>query len=122
VLEQHKKKEEDFYHALLTSDNMLNKQLDSSDIASALRAKSSGKNLTAEWDKMSAWRNARKAEEDERTRKIGEYNLKKLKEQAEQDIEAREKRRQAGLSYQQALDAQLEITRKRQVTSLTKVT
>ena len=59
-------------------------------------------------------------EEEQRTLKIGEYNIKKLKEMILQDEVTREKKKQAALSYQRALDQQLGVTRTRQIHALTK--
>jgi len=44
--------------------------------------KNQGKGLTAEWDKNMAFKRKAKADEDERIRKIGEYNAKKLRDMA----------------------------------------
>ena len=86
----------------------------------ASRMKNQGKGMTAEWDKNMAFKRKAKADEDERVRKIGEYNAKKLKEMAAQDEAAKEKKRQAALRYQRELDEQLAIVRARQIQTLVK--
>jgi hypothetical protein len=120
IKESFKTKEETFYSTLYTTDNLLNKQLLGSEEFTAARLRNAGKGLTAEWDKNMAIKMKAKAEEDERVRKIGEYNAKKLKEMALQDEAVKEKKRDAALTYQRELDKQLGIVRSRQILALTR--
>lgn len=89
-------------------------------IVTAARQRNAGKGLTTEWDKNMAEKARAAAAEEEHTRKVMEYNAKKLKEMAAQDEEAREKKKQAALTYQRELDRQLSIVRTRQIQALTR--
>ena len=120
IKEQFSAKEHAMYDKFLRTDNLLNKQLMSSEEFTSTRLKNQGTGLTAEWDKNMAFKRKAKAEEDERIRKIGEYNAKKLKEMALQDEAAKEKKRQAALRYQRELDEQLALVRARQIQTLVK--
>lgn len=120
ITELHKNKEAELYKTLLDAGNLLNTQLQSSEENGASRQRNAGKGMTAEWDKNMAHKRKMQADEDERIRKLGEYNNKKLKDMAAQDEAARQKKIEAGKRYQKELDSQLSVVRQRQIQALTR--
>ena len=112
--------QDSFYKMNEAKDNMLNRQLMASEGAAASKSKSQGANLTAEWDKLAAFK-AKKDDEDwERLRKIQAYNLLQTKKHDVEDEEKRDKKRKNALRYQRELDAQLAISRQKSIDSLKK--
>jgi len=115
-----REREDDFFKTNEARENMLNKQLLTSETANLHRAKGQGSLLLAEWDKNMAEKKKLQDADEERNAKILEYQKMMYKKGLDEDREKREAKRRAGLKYQRELDFQLGQARERSKNSLQK--
>lgn len=115
-----REREDDFFKQNEERGNMLNKQLLSSETATAQRAKGQGSMLLAEWDKNMAEKKRLQDADDERNAKILDYQKLMYAKGLKEDQEKRDAQRKAKMKYQRELDFQLGQAREKSKDALQK--
>lgn len=118
VMRRHNDKVNSFYTKNMSYNNSLMTQLEASEEFSKNRMKGKALDLNKEKALREAYLKKQKEEEDERLRKIIEFNRKKMKQMEEEDRKARQKKRDAAMTYQRELDKQLNASRNKSFASM----
>ncbi len=118
IVDLKRDKDNEMYQTIFHQENNLNKQLKSSEDFAKARLLANGQSLEEEWQKNTAYKLKKKADDEERNNRILETMRKMLTDQEAEDIRNKEKKRQAAMRYQLELDAQLQDLRQRSIDTL----
>lgn len=110
--------DEQLHQHIYQAENSLNKQLKDSEDTAKRRAAANGQSLNEEWEKNTLLRAQKKLEDEERNNRIIQTMHDMIRKQEREDIEKRERQRQAALKYQHELDVQVNALRQRSIDSL----
>jgi len=113
-------KDQRLYSTLCDTENPLSKAMLASEDASKARDGATGAYLKKDWDMMMKIHADEAKEEGKRVAAIGVYMQNKIKESYKEDEQNFLKKKAAHKKYQQDLDYQLNIVRKRSLDTLTK--
>lgn len=113
-------KDRQLYDTLCNTENPLSKAMLASEDASKARQGATGVYLKKDWDMMMKIHADEAKEEEKRIAAIGVYMQNKIKESFKEDEQKIKKKKAAHRKYQQDLDYQLNIVRKRSLDTLTK--
>jgi hypothetical protein len=113
-------KDRQLYDTLCNTENPLSKAMLASEDVSKARQGATGVYLKKDWDMMMKIHADEAKEEEKRIAAIGVYMQNKIKESFKEDEQNLLKKKAAHRKYQQDLDYQLNIVRKRSLDTLTK--